>query len=82
MPDKQLYKIGAQLRSSGLPRTILGHHSFVHGPFAGAQSAATESKLRMSFRDSEQGMVDSRHAVKVAARGMVISYGKGLGYVF
>jgi uncharacterized protein YbjT (DUF2867 family) len=66
--SRQHAQIEDELRSSGLPYTLLRPQSFMQNTLATARTVASEGKIYQPFKDGKLGMIDARDIGEVAAK--------------
>ena len=66
--SRQHAQIEDELRSSGLPYTLLRPTTFMQNTLATARTVASEGKIYQPFKDGKLGMIDARDIGEVAAK--------------
>jgi uncharacterized protein YbjT (DUF2867 family) len=66
--SRQHAQIEDELRSSGLPYTLLRPQSFMQNTLATARTVASEGKIYQPFKDGKLGMIDAWDIGEVAAK--------------
>jgi uncharacterized protein YbjT (DUF2867 family) len=66
--SRQHAEIEDELRSSGLPYTLLRPTTFMQNTLATARTVASEGKIYQPFKDGKLGMIDARDIGEVAAK--------------
>jgi uncharacterized protein YbjT (DUF2867 family) len=66
--SRQHAQIEDELRSSGLPYTLLRPTTFMQNTLATARTVASEGRIYQPFKDGKLGMIDARDIGEVAAK--------------
>ena len=66
--SRQHAQIEDEVRSSGLPYTLLRPTTFMQNTLATARTVASEGKIYQPFKDGKLGMIDARDIGEVAAK--------------
>jgi uncharacterized protein YbjT (DUF2867 family) len=66
--SRQHAQIEDELRSSGLPYTLLQPTTFMQNTLATARTVASEGRIYQPFKDGKLGMIDARDIGEVAAK--------------
>ena len=66
--SRQHAQIEDEVRSSGLPYTLLRPTTFMQNTLATARMVASEGKIYQPFKDGKLGMIDARDIGEVAAK--------------
>ena len=73
-------EIDAELKTSGLPYTILRPHNFMQNTLMAAQTVASDGAVYMPMKEGKLGMVDVRDIVDVAAKVLTEAGHEGKTY--
>ena len=77
---RQHAETDAELKSSGLPYTILRPHFFMQNTMMAAQTVASDGAIYMPMKDGKIGMIDVRDIVDVAAKALTEDGHQGKTY--
>src|SRR5215208_664967 len=79
--SRQHAQIEDQLRSSGLPYTLLRPTTFMQNTLATARTVASEGRIYEPFKDGKLGMIDARDIGEVAAKILTEEGHEGKTYI-
>src|SRR5919107_3675495 len=78
--SRQHAQIEDELRSSGLPYTLLQPTTFMQNTLVTARTVASEGRIYQPFKNGKLGMIDARDIGEVAAKVLTEEGHEGKGY--
>ena len=78
--SRQHAEIEDEIKSSGLPYTLLRPNLYMQNTLMAAQTVASEGKIYQSFKDGKVGMIDVRDIGEVAAKVLTEEGHEGKAY--